>query len=284
MKLSLWVLSAVFLMLSGCGGSDGTTSPSTPVVVSVPPEETPIPPVADPIVMLGNDRTVVVKEKFTLPVTILNPPPDPLLYEWSVESFPATSQLTLDQVSPEGELTITPDIMGLYVFTLTINKRWSDSITVEVTANPFQKTLHIQASYPSGGTVEGIVSYDTRAVSIGTNSRGLSPNSIYPLVSWRVVAQGGGMPTNVYETGQAGNVVEFCRGHCIFGRMASIALTFKNESSFTLQLLFDDREAIVSPIPQAFTSWGVWIQGIYRVGCLGCVPVAIISTGQLTEL
>lgn len=281
MKLYTWIVIILFLNLTGCGNGGGS-SQSSPSVEPVPAPivVAPIPTVADG----GDDQAVELGQSVTLQGKLWNAPQDEALeFKWTIQSAPPLSvqkvlQQTVDSVTWEF------DTIGFYVIQLSVNGRWTDTIVVEIKPNPHTFSFFFMGTYGTDGTVEGTFSYDNRVQPIGTNIRGLVPNNSYQMASWRLTAQGGGMPTQLYESGKPLQSVEFCQGQCIVGKSNTLTLTFKNESTLTVQLIFENMEPLNSVAPTNGAAWGPWIQGVYRVGCLGCVPVAVITTGHLTEL
>lgn len=280
MKLYTWIVIILFLNLTGCGNSGGSSqSPPSVEPTPAPIVVAPNPPVAD----AGDDQTVVLGETVLLQGRLINPPQETLIYQWKMISSPQASSPVL-QAQGVDTATWILDTIGFYAIELSINGTWTDTVIVEVKANPNVFKFFFMGTYGTDGMVEGTFSYDNRSTPIGTNIRGLVPNNSYQMASWRLTAQGGGMPTQLYESGKPLQSVEFCQGQCIVGKSNTLTLTFKNESTLTVQLIFENMEPLKGVAPTNRAAWGPWIQGVYRVGCLGCVPVAVITTGHLTEL
>ena len=119
-------LVLIVVMLTACGGS--SSSDNTPIT----------PQNNAPVANAGSDQSIELGQTATLSASQSNDPDgDSLTYRWELISQPSTSTLNIDNATNEA-LSITPDIEGDYVFSLTVNDGTVDSNAdeVKVSVNP----------------------------------------------------------------------------------------------------------------------------------------------------
>jgi len=268
-------LVIAFLILFGCssGGSDPIADATGKPVNSPPPQAIQVDAGPDQMVHVGD--AVQLTGSATAKGNNVR---------WQFTSVPSGSTAQLvnaDTLTP----TFVPDLAGLYVVALVMNKAQSDQVTVDAQANLI--TLHFNGALRTDVVIAGTFTYETTIGPNATNVRNLSPNVLYRLTAWNFVVESaltGFLPSTTYRNDEPGNTAEFCVGICIFSSNSFLELRFANTGTTVLSLLFEVRDPtpFINP-PSALSEWGLLVEGTYRVPCPVCAPLAVIGTGTLSS-
>ena len=264
------------LVLVGC--SSGGSDPLSDTAKAAKPPT--LPPQAIQV-DAGRDQLVHVGETVQLSGSTT---PQGNQVQWQFRSVPAGSAAELldaDTLAPK----FVPDLAGLYVVALVMNKVQSDEVTVEAHANLV--TLHFNGALRTDIVIRGTFTYETTIGPNTTNVRNLSPNVLYRLTAWNFVVESaltGLLPSTTYRNDEPGNTAEFCEGVCIFSSNSYLELRFANTGTTVLSLLFEVRDPtpFINP-PSALSEWGLFVEGTYRVPCPICAPLAVIQSGTLSS-
>lgn len=267
-------LVIAFSVLVGCSsGGD----PATDAAKAIKPPD--LPPQALQV-DAGSDQHVHVGETVHLSGSVSSKGNN---VQWHFTSIPTGSAAQLvgaDTLTP----TFVPDLSGLYVIALVMNRVQSDEVTVEAHANLV--TLHFNGALRTDIVIRGTFTYETTIGPSATNVRNLSPNVLYRLTAWNFVVESaltGLLPSTTYRNDEPGNTAEFCEGICIFSSTRFLELRLANTGTTVLSLLFEVRDPtpFINP-PSTLSEWGPFVEGTYRVPCPVCAPLAVIQTGTLS--
>ena len=263
-------LVIAFSVIVGCssGGSDSTGDAAK----TLPPQAIQVDAGSDQLVHVG--ETVQLSGSTTSQSNHA---------QWQFTSVPTGSTAHLigaDTLTP----TFVPDIAGVYVVELAINKVQSDQVSIDAQVNLV--TLHFNGALRTDIVITGTFTYETTIGPSATNVRNLSPNVLYRLTAWNFVVESaltGFLPSTTYRNDVPGNTAEFCVGICIFSSSSFLELRLANTGTTVLSLLFDVRDPtpLINP-PSTLLEWGPFVEGTYRVPCPVCGPVAVIQTGTLS--
>ncbi|HKY72220.1 MAG TPA: hypothetical protein VJL88_09900 [Nitrospira sp.] len=265
----------LLLVLIGCGSNGGDADVAKTV-------HAPTLPAQAVQVNAGTDQVVRVGQ--TVQLSGSTTPQSTQNIQWQFTSVPAGSTAELidaDTLTPR----FVPDLAGLYVVTLSMNKAQSDQVTVEAQANLV--TLHFHGALRTDVVITGTFTYEPTIGPNATNVRSLSPNVLYRLTAWDFVVESalvGVLPSTTYRSGEPGNTAEFCEGVCIFSSDSFLELRFANTGTTVLSLLFEVRDPtpFINP-PNSLSEWGPFVEGTYRVPCPACGPLAVIKDGALSS-
>lgn len=151
---------------------------------------------------------------------------------------------------------------------------------------PERVTLTFNGTFSCGSTATGTFSYLKDAAFHSSNVRGLSPNFIYPLISWSFTGDSrcDGLPSSTFTNGEPGQSAEFCVGQCQFSDDLEIQLSLTNQTdNVVMQLVWGLPEHVPSHRVPQFADFGQFQQSLYRVPCPICSPVGIFQLGVLLE-
>ena len=266
------VIALLTLFGCGSGGADPIVDASGKPANSPPPQAIQVD--------AGPDQTVHVGDAVQLTGSSTAKGNN---VQWQFTSVPSGSTAQLvnaDTLTP----TFVPDVAGLYVVALVMNKAQSDQVTVNAQANLV--TLRFNGALRTDVVISGTFTYESTIGPNATNVRNLSPNVLYRLTAWNFVVESmltGLLPSTTFRNDEPGNTAEFCEGTCIFSSNRFLELRFANAGTTVLSLLFEvhDPTPFINP-PGSLSEWGPFVEGTYRVPCPVCAPLAVIQTGTLS--
>lgn len=114
-----------YVLLLTVTDADGlSTSVEMTIAVAIPGRP--------PVVSAGTSATVAIGQRVTLNGTATDPDGDRLTYQWSFKSRPTGSQATLTNANAAAA-SFTPDLLGTYVCSLTVNDGNYPAVSADVT-------------------------------------------------------------------------------------------------------------------------------------------------------
>lgn len=187
LKVKSGLLIALAFALSGCGSADSEDVGNDNSVNTAP------------IANAGSDESVSLGEQITLSgEQSSDADGDSLQFVWSIAQLPSASTLTLstEQVG-QASVVVTPDVVGNYVFELSVNDGTSNSIADQVTITVTNAEAENTAPIASAGSDLTIESGNTVSLS-GAGSSDPEGDSLSYL--WTLLSQPDGAGLQLAST------------------------------------------------------------------------------------
>ncbi|NMP31076.1 YHYH protein [Thalassotalea sp. M1531] len=148
-SIKIFSLSSITLVLvAGCGGGSSSSSNQNT------DNEAVVPTNSAPVANAGSDQTIQLGSVLELSASQSSDADgDTLTIEWSLTSVPEGSVLTIENNTLE-QLSLSPDIIGDYVFSLTVNDGTVNSAPDEVVISVTPESTSNQAPVANAGAAQ----------------------------------------------------------------------------------------------------------------------------------
>lgn len=188
-KPLLTFIFCISAFLSACGGSSSSDSSND----TSPIDNSNTAPIAN----AGDDLSITLNQRVTLSgVNSSDPDGDALTFQWSINSKPATSNLTLSNDN-QSEITLTPDVVGHYEISLVVNdgQLSSPADTVIITV----EEVVAQNNPPTANAGQDISALLSQSITLsGSNSTDPEGDALTFL--WTLVTKPAGSTLNLTNT------------------------------------------------------------------------------------